>query len=204
MGLFVALESRLGWMRRSRPFRLWFPICAVTAGLLVWTLYIAYWGDFGVFLLFLVLCPTLAAILIGVAAMNWRQWRYGLPTLLLVFAVSWFVESKGYVIHADCRWLLRSKDYKAKLLAEPEPHASELKHLDWDGWGMAGQDTEVYLVFDSKNSLVSASRAGTSGKFAGIPCGVSKVLRLEDHWYAVVLYTNSGWDWDNKDACYGG
>src|SRR5689334_16224282 len=89
------------------------------------------------------------------------------------------------------RWLIRSHHYKAKVLAEPSPANGELKHIEWDGWGWGGMDTTVYLVFDPTDSLSRAS--GHSGKYAGLPCEVALVKRLEDKWYTVQFYTDQDW-----------
>jgi hypothetical protein len=54
-------------------------------------------------------------------------------------------------------------------------------------------DTNVYLVFDEKDSLCEALKRHTSGRFAGIPCEVARVQRLEKSWYSVQFYTGSYW-----------
>jgi hypothetical protein len=71
---------------------------------------------------------------------------------------------------------------------------ARLKHVEWDGWGFAGSDTVVYLVFDPDNSLASAARIGAPGKLHGIPCEVPHVRRLEHQWYTVLFYTDTDWD----------
>ena len=67
------------------------------------------------------------------------------------------------------------------------------KHIEWDGWGWAGQDTTAYLVFDPADSLSSVAATHQSGKFAGIPCKVPNVSQLESQWYVVTFYTNQNW-----------
>jgi len=62
-----------------------------------------------------------------------------------------------------------------------------------DGWGWAGQDTVVYLVFDPADSLSLAASSHQSGKFAGISCEVPYVSRLESQWYTVTFYTGREW-----------
>jgi hypothetical protein len=62
-----------------------------------------------------------------------------------------------------------------------------------DGWGFAGSDTVVYVVFDPTNSLAGAAKSRAPGKFKGIPCEVSRVRRLESQWYSVVFYTDTDW-----------
>lgn len=90
------------------------------------------------------------------------------------------------------RWLARSHNYKSEILAQPTA-VGELKHIEWDGWGWAGQDTTVYLVYDPIDSLAAAAKGQKPGKFNGIPCEVFRVRRLENCWYTVQFYTNEFW-----------
>jgi hypothetical protein len=83
--------------------------------------------------------------------------------------------------------------YKEKVFAEPISAKGDLKHIEWDGWGMFGQDTSVFLVFDPTDSLAMAAISRLPGKFNGIPCEVFLVRRLESHWYTVQNYTDQGW-----------
>ena len=96
-------------------------------------------------------------------------------------------------IRNTARWVVLSRYYKARVLAEPAPPEGQLRHTEWDGWGWAGQDTAVYLVFDPRDSLSIAAEKGQSGRLNGIPCEVYLVRRLEKHWYAAQLYTNELW-----------
>jgi hypothetical protein len=89
--------------------------------------------------------------------------------------------------------LLWSRDYKSKVLSQPLSSSGEFKHIEWDGWGWAGQDTTVYLVFDPTDSLSTAASTHQSRKFTGIPCEVPNVSRLESEWYTVTFYTNQEW-----------
>jgi hypothetical protein len=91
------------------------------------------------------------------------------------------------------RWLVRSRSYKTEVLAQPNSANEELKHIEWDGWGWAGMDTTVYLVFDPTDSLSQAASNHQPGKYSGIPCKVFLVRRLESHWYTVWFYTNYEW-----------
>ncbi|MGC2528472.1 MAG: hypothetical protein WA639_12040, partial [Candidatus Acidiferrum sp.] len=90
------------------------------------------------------------------------------------------------------RWLFFSHGYKSEVLAQ-SPKNGELKHIEWDGWGWAGQDTTVYLVFDPTDSLSAAAKGNHPGKFDGIPCEVPVVHRLESYWYTVQFYTDEFW-----------
>jgi hypothetical protein len=91
------------------------------------------------------------------------------------------------------RWMLWSHSYKAEVLAQPNSANEELKHIEWDGWGWAGMDTTVYLVFDPTDALSQAASSRQPGKYSGIPCEVFLVRRLESRWYTVWFYTNYEW-----------
>jgi len=99
------------------------------------------------------------------------------------------------------RWRLSSRIYKAKVLAQPTN--GEFRHVEWGGWGWAGQDTTVYLVFDPTDSLSAAAKNHQPGKFNGLPCEVVVVDRMESNWYAVRFYTNEFWGRRNALNCTG-
>lgn len=96
-------------------------------------------------------------------------------------------------VKTEGRWLLFSRRYKSEVSSQPTPASGEFKHIEWDGWGWAGQDTTAYMVFDPTDSLSLAASTHLSGKFTGIPCEVPKVSRLESQWYVVTFYTNQEW-----------
>jgi hypothetical protein len=91
------------------------------------------------------------------------------------------------------RWLLWSRDYKSKVLSQPSSSSGDLKHIEWDGWGWAGMNTAVYLVFDPTDSLSPVAKNHQSGRFSGVPCEVFRVRRLENQWYTAQLYTGENW-----------
>jgi hypothetical protein len=78
-------------------------------------------------------------------------------------------------------------------LAQAAAAKGDLKHIEWDGWGMFSMDTTMFLVFDPADSLAAAASSGQPGKFTGIPRKVSQVRRLESHWYTVIAYTGASW-----------
>ena len=59
-------------------------------------------------------------------------------------------------------WRIGSRRYKAKVLAEPASANGEFRHIEWDGWGWAGQDTTEYLVFDPTDALSVAAEKPTT------------------------------------------
>jgi uncharacterized iron-regulated membrane protein len=114
-------------------------------------------------------------------------------------AIAWNIFS----LRTATKWFMRSQRYKSEVLAQSGGTAGELKHIEWDGWGWAGQDTTVYLVFDSTDSLSMAAANHAPGKFNGIPCEVAQVRQLESHWYTVQFYTNEFWGRRNALDCRG-
>jgi hypothetical protein len=126
-----------------------------------------------------------------------RSFRQLLTLVILwIVATCFFLFDRTHpiAIRSNARWLVSSGDDKAQVLAQPQPPNGELKHVDWDGWGMFAQNTEVYLVYDPADSLQAAALSGQPGKFGGIPCQVLSVRRLESRWYSVIFYTGETWD----------
>ncbi len=93
----------------------------------------------------------------------------------------------------EIRWLTVSGGYKARVLAQPTPLSEELKHVEWDGWGFVSMYTTEYLVYDPTDSLAVAASSGEAGKFAGLPCKVPVVRKMERGWYVVRFYTEQAW-----------
>jgi hypothetical protein len=129
-----------------------------------------------------------------------RLWLRAAFAALFVIAAA--IAWNFYAIRSAARWLAWSPRYKIEVLAQPTI-TGQLKHIEWDGWGWAGQDTTVYLVFDQTDSLSTAARNHHSGKFNGIPCEVPRVDRMEKNWYAVRFYTNEWWGRSNALNCTG-
>jgi len=124
--------------------------------------------------------------------------------LLLTLVILWSISTVSYffgfafstAVRDEARWLIWSREYKTRVLAQPAPANEELRHIYWDGWGMFAQDFSVLLVFDPTDSLSIPARSGQSGTFNGIPCEVSIVRRMESHWYTVEFagYVDESWD----------
>lgn len=121
-------------------------------------------------------------------------------TLLAALITVWFISVARFVyqtqVRTTVRWLVRSQDYKNKVLTRPDPANREFRHVEWDGWGWGGEDTTVYLVFDPEDSLASGASIQQPGKLDGTPCVVPEVTRMESQWYAVRFYTD-----DNGGSC---
>jgi len=106
--------------------------------------------------------------------------------LAVVLVIIW----NTYALRSAIRWLARGPEYKARVLVQPASASGDLKHIEWDGWGWAEQDTTVYLVFDPTDSLWAEATTNKSGRYDGLPCEVARVVRLERQWYTVQMYTN--------------
>jgi hypothetical protein len=133
-----------------------------------------------------------------------RYARLALLALCALFlvAVALGIAWNIYRVRAAIRWSCWSRDYKAAVLAQPASANGMFKHIEWDGWGWAGQDTTVYLVFDPTDSL-SAAGKGHHNKFNGLPCEVAMLTRLENNWYTVQFYTNEFWGRRDELDCRG-
>jgi hypothetical protein len=150
-------------------------------------------------LLFVLIAPAIAVsvVVLLVCAM----WANGRRTCLLILgafavfvATSALALAHANAIRATARWLFWSKGYKAKVLASPVPPGEQLKHIEWDGWGMFGMDQTVYLVFDPTDRLLAGAMRERPGRLAGIPCQVLQAQRLESCWYSVLFYTGDDWN----------
>jgi hypothetical protein len=150
-----------------------------------------------VYLFVVVPIISLLLIVFAVISLITRKNRRCLA-ILSMLAIFWLLSVplfRNYLpIRSAARWLIWSNDFKAKVTAQPASPNADFKHLDWDGWGWAGMNTEVYLVFDPTDSLSPAAESHQSGKFRGLPCKVDRVFRLERNWYAAQFYTGTDWD----------
>ncbi len=128
-----------------------------------------------------------------------KKGRQRLAALLIVMAyvATLILLMANYSFVRDhVRWVLLSTEYKAKVLAQTP--GEELKYAEWDGWGFAGADTTVFLVFDPNNSLAAATESRPPVKVRSLPCEVVRVRRLDSQWYAVLFYTDTYW---GQGAC---
>ncbi len=153
-------------------------------------------GEIAYLFLCVPILSLLMVILVVFAAVREKRMP-GLPVFLsfpVYWVISWVLFTNMDAVRTHARWFLESRGYKAQVLAQPEPGNGELRHIEWDGWGWAGMDTSVYLVYDPADSLAVPASNHSSGKFRGIPCVVPRVRRLESHWYSVKYYTGATWN----------
>jgi hypothetical protein len=179
---------------KADKFNWYLPLYAAAATLVVFLPFALWSADLGAVIYVVVVAPIVSLVLLAVvlaAKSNRRR------TVLSMLAVYWIgsaalVDNYSAVRDAT-RWLLFSKAYKAKVLEQSATDGRGLNHVYWDGWGWAGANTDVYLVFDPNGWLVPTEDPSPS-KLRGLPCIVPRVRRLENHWYAVMFYTDTDWD----------
>lgn len=98
-----------------------------------------------------------------VSRKNRRRCLRQLATLAIfwaVFTASFFLNYTYPIgIRSAARWLIWSHDYKAEVLAQPEPPNGELRNIEWDKGGMFAQDWSAFLVFDPTDSLADPARS---------------------------------------------
>ena len=154
------------------------------------------YSPYGDLLYILVIGPLICLGLL-LAAIIRKKPRQRLSILLALVAFlassAALLKNEG-TLRPSIRWQLWSHQYKAELLAQPTPAKSELKHVEWDGWGFVPSGNNVvYLVFDPTDSLAYAAKTHAPGRFNGLPCEVPLVRRLERQWYSVRFYTDEEW-----------
>ena len=110
--------------------------------------------------------------------------------LVLAIGVAWMLSLS---FRTTVRWSLFSRRYKSQVLALPPSTDGSLKHIEWDGWGWAGMNTVVYLVFDSSNALAAATGQVRPPKPVGLPCNVYQVRQIERAWFTVHFFTDATW-----------
>jgi hypothetical protein len=171
------------------------PVCGSLGAVIAVLPTLVFGNDIEPFLATAVLGAIVAGILFAIFFVTVpRHTMAALSMVVVCFALSWLLFEVSGDLRTTGRWLIQSGRYKAEVLAQPNPVNGELKHAAWDGWGFAGMDTVVYLVFDPNDSLAAAAKSHSSGKYSGIPCEVHIVRRLERQWYTVLFYTDTDWD----------
>lgn len=187
-------------------FNWWLPLCGALmaiAGFLLaelsndwdWLTLGYYYGNLYIVIPGLVLC-LLCFAAIGVRHRK-RYAEFSMAAALVVYGgVSSTLLKHSVEYRPHILWALHSRGYKTRLLAQPRTRETSLTYVDWYGWGMAGQDTDIYLAYDPKDSL--AHRDSRTGRYGPLRCDVWRVQRLESHWYAVTFYTNTVWEWPSN------
>jgi len=87
------------------------------------------------------------------------------------------------------RWLVGSQHYKRLVLKQQPDPQTGLRYAEWDGWGWAGMDTSVELVYDPTDTLAREIKHNPKGRFAEVAEKTYFVQRLGPGWYSLTLYT---------------
>ena len=157
-------------------------------------LIVSSFPNFDVFLLLFVVVPVAILIFVGLSIWGGKKAAVPLGTALLICLVATYASGRySAFLRSEIRWWSSRPVWKQRVLGQRDD-PGQLKHLDWDGWGMFAQDTEVYLVYDPTDQLRNTTDTVGGKHGPGLPCEVWKVWRLEPHWYNVVFFTNTSWD----------
>jgi len=176
-------------------FNWWLPFYGSFGAAIVFLPKMILGNEIGTFLWTALIAAIVGLALLVVLFLTIRHQSIAALSMVAVFgAVSWLLFRVSDDVRTTGRWLIQSGRYKTEILAQPNSTNGELKHAEWDGWGFAGADTVVYLVFDPNDSLAAAAKGNSPGKYSGIPCEVPNVRRLENHWYTVLFYTDTDWN----------
>jgi len=149
--------------------------------------------DFGAFLLSV---PTLGLTFFGALIPTiWTtritaQGRYAMVAwALIVLAVPSYLMSDG--LSQRVRFVIWALAHHDQMVQSSKRDGVVTW---WDGWGMAGQDTDSYLVVDTEDRLGSKSRAAQWMKEIHQTCGIWKTQRMWPKFYIVTTYTNCPYD----------
>ena len=111
------------------------------------------------------------SLLITAAVLAFTKSRRNALTLVGIAAISVFVSfvlfRYDYALRTSYRWTFHSGMYKQQLYARHDSTPGGLTYMDWDGWGFAGSETEVYLVHDPGDNLKHAVRSKYGVKAEG-------------------------------------
>jgi hypothetical protein len=195
--LFILHVKRTRKEDRKIKFNWLAPLCVAMGTLIFFSLFIIYGPNSAVLFIMLMILISIILIINAFVLALFKKWRTVISVfalLLIDWGISWCLLKIINELHEHTQWLLDSNELRSQLMRQPNSVNGEFKHIDWYGWGFLGMDTEVYIVFDPKDSLAVAAKSHSSGKFNGIPCGINRVRRLENHYYTVSFYIDTNWD----------
>ena len=114
--------------------------------------------DISLILCIFAVAPLISVVLLNSAIRKERRQRLSVLSMLAIYgAISVGLVANYSAVRTAARWFVWSHDYKAQVLVQPASAKGDLKHIDWDGWGMFAQNTYVFLVFYPTDSLSVAA-----------------------------------------------
>jgi hypothetical protein len=182
--------------REDVGWRLSLTVAALALAAWVWEM----WWDKSLLGLLLMAPGVLVAgatLLVLALVAGRRAARRSVTLFVAVCALGYGVfrcREAGNYVRFETRWMMHRARFQHEVLVNADPGPG-LQHVMWDDWGMAGQATLSYLVYDPTDQLKNAAKTEHGRSSAELPHEVWEVWRLEPHWYSVVFYTNEGWDW---------
>jgi hypothetical protein len=132
--------------RDSFDWRL--PLCGAASALILFVPMMFDGSHLLETLYFFAAAPIISVVLLVDAIRKKGRGRLAALVMVVAYmATSWALIRHSLEIRGTTRWMLWSKDYKTRVLAQPNLVNRSLKHIEWDGWGFAAANTLEYLVF---------------------------------------------------------
>jgi hypothetical protein len=144
------------------------------------------------YMLLLLLLTIAFGIGIFVRRVFFKRWISHTTLLAVLFFLSisaWMFFSTTH-LRPWARWLVASGKYTNLVLKQEPDTQTGLRWIEWDGWGWAGMDTSVELVYDPTDTLAHEIRHNPKGRFAEVAEKTQFVQRLGRGWYSLTLYTS--------------
>jgi hypothetical protein len=122
---------------------------------------------------------------------RWLAIGFGVFVVVVIASAIWLTNYFG--ARDSIRWAFESKAYKSAVLAQPASPDGELKHVEWDDWGFAGQDTFVFVAFDPTDALSTAAKSKQRASSRVYPVKCTASAAWKTHWHVVHFYTETYW-----------
>jgi hypothetical protein len=100
--------------------------------------------DVSLILYIFAVTPLISVVLLNSAVRKERRQRLSVLSMLAIYgAISVGLVANYSAVRTAARWFVWSHDHKAQVLAQPASAQGDLKHIDWDGWGVFAQNTSI-------------------------------------------------------------
>jgi hypothetical protein len=140
-------------------------------------------------LLLITLAFGFYVILRGIISKKWVKPGTWIA-LVVVLGVTFAMSCSATRLRPWARWLIFSNTYKSQVLAQTITSQNDLRFVQWDGWGWAGMETNVYLIYDPSDKLKVRTNRVPGKKSVEITEKSQFIQRLEHNWYSATLYTD--------------